>query len=138
MCPARNIHDLSQQREEYECVPLEESDLASDPFKQFESWYQQAVDNNLAEPNAMVLATVSPEGHPSQRSVLLKYFGETGFVFFTNYESRKARHIAENKNVSLLFQWLPLNRQLEINGWTEKVSTAESLKYFLTRRAAAN
>ena len=133
MCPAKDIHDLSQQRQEYESVPLDENDLDRDPFKQFESWYQQAVSENLVEPNAMVLATVSPEGHPSQRTVLLKYYGETGFVFFTNYESRKARQIAENKNVSLLFQWLPLHRQLEIHGQTEKISAAESLKYFLAR-----
>jgi pyridoxamine 5'-phosphate oxidase len=133
MCSAKNIRDLSEQRQEYRSVPLDDNELDRDPFKQFDAWYQQAVAENLVEPNAMVLATVSPAGHPSQRTVLLKYFGETGFVFFTNYESRKARQIDENENVSLLFQWLPLNRQLEINGRTEKISAAESLRYFLAR-----
>ncbi len=133
MDPSNDLHDLSQQRREYDNAPLRKSDLSSDPFQQFEAWYQQAVAKNLIEPNAMVLATVSPEGYPTQRTVLLKYFDKTGFVFFTNYESRKARQIAENSNVSLLFQWLPMMRQLEINGRSEKVSTAESLKYFATR-----
>jgi pyridoxamine 5'-phosphate oxidase len=122
-----------EKRVDYELEALEQSDLALDPFKQFEVWYQRAVSDELIEPNAMVLATVGTDGAPTQRTVLLKYFDHAGFVFFTNYESRKATQIGQNSHVSLLFQWLPLQRQLEINGRAEKVSTAESLKYFATR-----
>lgn len=87
----------------------------------------------LMEPNAMVLATVDAEGRPSQRTVLLKTFDDAGFVFFTNFGSRKAEQIAGNAHVSVLFQWLPLHRQVEIHGVASKVSTAESLTYFAKR-----
>jgi pyridoxamine 5'-phosphate oxidase len=133
MCPDKEIHDLSQQRLEYDVESVDEGSMAADPFKQFELWYQSAVTGGLVEPNAMVLATVSADGQPTQRTVLLKYFDVHGFVFFTSYESRKATQIANNRKVSLLFQWLTLQRQLEINGRAERVSAAESLKYFATR-----
>ena len=126
-------HDLHDQRRDYHSPPLDESDLAVDPFTQFESWYQAAVAEKLLEPNAMVLSTVDANARPTQRTVLLKYYDTHGFVFFTNYSSRKATHIGGNVFVSLLFQWLPLHRQVEINGSAERVSTAESLKYFATR-----
>jgi pyridoxamine 5'-phosphate oxidase len=125
--------DLGPQRREYHPAPLTENDLAATPFEQFETWYQQAERADCPEPNAMVLATVAADGHPTQRTVLLKYFDTSGFVFFTNYESRKARHLADNDRVSLLFLWLPLERQVEINGRAAKVSSVESLKYFVTR-----
>ncbi len=128
-----HTHDLAKSRREYHSPPLSDENLAADPFKQFEIWYQEAAAAQLVEPNAMALATVSPDGHPTQRTVLLKLYDPSGFVFFTNYESRKAQHIAENANVSLLFQWLSLHRQVEINGRAEKVSAAVSLKYFATR-----
>lgn len=133
MSPDNETRDVSQQRQEYDDATLDESSMAADPFKQFESWYQRAVDENLIEPNALVLATASTDGQPTQRTVLLKYYDRRGFVFFTNYESRKASQMASNEHVSLLFQWLPLQRQLEINGRAERVSAAESLKYFAMR-----
>ncbi len=120
-------------RREYDAPPIEESSLSDNPFLQFEEWYQTAVKEDLLEPNAMVVATVDERGQPTQRSVLLKYYDATGFVFFTNLESRKARHISQNSRVSLLFQWLPLQRQLAIEGQAVRVSTLESMKYFASR-----
>lgn len=120
-------------REEYMLSGLSEEGLAPGPFQQFELWFEQALAGNMLEPNAMSLATVSPEGQPSVRTVLLKYFDEEGFVFFTNYESLKAREIAHNPRVALLFPWLELERQVQISGTASKISHAESLKYFLSR-----
>jgi pyridoxamine 5'-phosphate oxidase len=125
--------DIHKLRQEYTQAELRRKDLQADPFKQFELWFQQACHAELQEPNAMVLATASTTGEPSVRTVLLKYFDSQGFVFFTNYESRKARQISQNPQVSLLFLWLPLQRQVQITGRAEKVSTAESLRYFVTR-----
>ncbi len=125
--------DLSTLREEYTRHGLTKKDLDTDPFKQFEKWFQQATDAELPEPNAMSLATASAKGEPSIRTVLLKYFDEKGFVFFTNYESRKAQQIEENPNVALLFLWLPLERQIKIQGTAAKISTAESFDYFTSR-----
>ena len=112
---------------------LKHSDLDSSPLKQFEAWYKQTIEADIYEPGAMSLATVDADGQPWQRIVLLKLFDEQGLVFFTNYESRKAQHIAVNNMVSLLFPWHALGRQVKITGEAEKVSTAESLKYFMTR-----
>jgi len=112
---------------------LSSDDLSHSPFKQFESWYQTTLDSDIAEPTAMSLATVDSENRPWQRMVLLKLFDEKGFVFFTNYSSRKAEHIEHNANVSLLFPWQALGRQVKITGVAEKISTADSLKYFSTR-----
>lgn len=125
--------DLSHLRQEYADHPLDAEHTSPCPFQQFEQWYQEAEKAELLEPNAMVLATVDRQGRPSQRTVLLKYFDKQGFVFFTNYGSRKAEQIAANANVAVLFQWLPLQRQVEINGVASKVSTAETLKYFVSR-----
>ena len=125
--------DLSDFRREYTGRGLHRADLNEDPIRQFEAWFRQATELELHEPNAMSLATVDPQGRPLLRTVLLKYFDTTGFVFFTNYESRKARHIAENPNVSLLFPWIMLERQVIIQGRAEKISAAESLKYFVSR-----
>ena len=125
--------DIGDLRNEYTLEGLTREQLSSDPFKQFELWFQQACTANLPEPNAMSLATVSANGQPSQRIVLLKYFDRQGLVFFTNYESKKARQIEENPQVSLLFFWIALERQLQILGNAAKISTAESLKYFATR-----
>lgn len=112
---------------------LNQDELAKKPLNQFASWYSQAIDSDIYEPGAMALATVDADGQPWQRIVLLKLFDEKGFVFFTNYESRKAKQIAVNNRVSLLFPWHSLGRQTKITGKTEKISTAESLKYFVTR-----
>lgn len=126
-------HNLHDQRREYDSPPINESELSNNPFEQFQTWYQASVAAELIEPNAMVLATVDPKGRPAQRTVLLKYYDGEGFVFFTNYESRKASHITENANVSILFPWIALHRQVEISGRASRVSTSESLKYFATR-----
>jgi pyridoxamine 5'-phosphate oxidase len=125
--------DLSEFRKEYTDRGLRREDLAADPMVQFVGWFQQAVELKLHEPNAMSLATVDPAGRPLLRTVLLKYFDTNGFVFFTNYQSRKAKHIAENPQVSLLFPWVILERQVIVQGRAEKISAAESLKYFSSR-----
>ena len=125
--------DLSEFRKEYSDRGLHREDLAADPMVQFERWFQQAVELKLHEPNAMSLATVDATGRPLLRTVLLKYFDASGFVFFTNYESRKARHIAENPQVSLLFPWITLERQVIVQGRAQKISAAESLRYFVSR-----
>ncbi|MEO1401517.1 MAG: pyridoxamine 5'-phosphate oxidase [Cyanobacteria bacterium J06635_1] len=129
--------ELGQLREEYGRLELHREQLPESPFTLFEQWFKAACEGEVAEPNAMVLATVSPDGMPAQRTVLLKYFDLEGFVFFTNYESRKARHIEQTPVASLLFLWLPLERQVEIQGRVEQVSTAESLAYFTSRPRGA-
>ena len=125
--------DIHALREEYKKGQLRRKDLQDDPFKQFETWFQQACNADLLEPNAMTLSTVSEQGQPFMRTVLLKYFDVNGFVFFTNYESRKAQQIGTNPHVSILFTWLPLQRQVHITGNAEKVTTAESWEYFTSR-----
>jgi len=125
--------DIHALREDYKKGELRRKDLHDDPFKQFEKWFQQACNAELLEPNAMTLSTVNADGQPFMRTVLLKYFDEKGLVFFTNYESRKAKQIENNHKVSILFTWLPLQRQVHITGTAEKVSTAESLQYFSSR-----
>lgn len=125
--------EVSRLREKLMAQGLQRSELSSDPFKQFESWYAETFTTDIAEPTAMILATVDAEGQPWQRTVLLKTFDKNGFVFFTNYSSRKAEHIKTNNKVSLLFPWHPLGRQVKVTGTAEKISTAESLKYFLSR-----
>ncbi|WP_257288036.1 pyridoxamine 5'-phosphate oxidase, partial [Endozoicomonas sp. SESOKO2] len=99
----------------------------------FDLWFQQAVEAQLTEPNAMSLATTSKEGLPSLRTVLLKYVSPGGFVFFTNYSSRKARDIADNPNVAIMFPWVSLERQVTVRGRAEKISKTDSLKYFTSR-----
>ncbi|RMD71882.1 MAG: pyridoxamine 5'-phosphate oxidase [Bacteroidetes bacterium] len=125
--------DLSQLREEYKRAELSRATLDEDPIKQFEKWFKEAMETVEKDPNAMSLATVNAEGQPSLRTVLLKYFDHRGFVFFTNYESRKARDIAVNPRVALLFPWLVLERQVKIEGVAEKVSFQETARYFATR-----
>lgn len=125
--------DLNDLRQEYTKHEIDVDSVDPCPIKQFEFWFQQATQAEVLEPNAMVLSTVDEHGGPAQRSVLLKYFDQTGLVFFTNYNSRKATHIANNSRVSLLFPWYVLQRQVEVNGTVEKVSAAESLKYFALR-----
>ncbi len=125
--------NIAELRREYTQAGLTRETLKEDPFEQFELWFQQACDADLPEPNAMVLATASAQAQPSLRTVLLKYFDRDGLVFFTNYESRKARQIDENPQVSILFPWLALERQVHIIGQASKISTGESLKYFTSR-----
>ncbi len=125
--------DLSSVRREYSKGGLRRADLPEDPLKLFEQWMTQARDIGLPDPTAMVLATVDAQGQPYQRIVLLKRFDQKGFVFFTNLESRKAKHLAGNNKVNLLFPWHSLERQVAITGRAKQLSTAEVLKYFVTR-----
>jgi pyridoxamine 5'-phosphate oxidase len=125
--------DIGDLRQEYSRLGLRRADLADNPFSQFEIWFRQAREAGLTDPNAMSLATVDEQARPALRTVLLKFWSRDGFVFYTNYESAKARHLAANPEAALLFLWLPLERQVIIRGGVEKVSTAESMKYFLSR-----
>lgn len=124
--------DVAALRRNYTRAGLRRGDLDADPVGQFRKWFGEAVAAELVEPNAMVLATT--DGHrPSSRTVLLKAYDERGLVFFTNFESRKARDIAANAHVSLLFPWYPLERQVGILGRAERIGAAESLAYFASR-----
>ncbi|APD47167.1 pyridoxamine 5'-phosphate oxidase [Synechococcus sp. CS-602] len=131
MPPAAPI-DPAQLRRDYRSAALRRADLAADPVTQFRRWFDQAVASELNEPNAMVLGS-SDGCRPSARTVLLKAFDARGFVFFTHYESRKANEIAAHPEVSLLFPWYGLERQVAILGRAERISAAESLSYFLSR-----
>jgi pyridoxamine 5'-phosphate oxidase len=112
---------------------LDREELDASPIKQFQGWYELAIEADLPEPNAMTLCTVDAQGQPWARTVLLKLYDERGFVFFTNYESRKAKDISQNPRVALLFPWVALARQVQITGVAERIPAAESLKYFATR-----
>ncbi len=125
--------DISHFRREYLRDGLQRNTLEPDPITQFSKWFEQARKTDIADPTAMILATVNTSGQPSQRTVLLKYFDENGFVFFTNYNSRKAKEIEGSPKVSLLFVWLELERQVMINGTAERISAASSAKYFMSR-----
>ena len=120
-------------RHQYMKEGLELEALNPNPFRQFEHWFAQAVDSGIPEANAMCLATVDAEGQPWQRIVLLKIVDERGFVFFTNYESRKADQIAQNPKVSLLFPWHALGRQAKVTGEAARIPASESMRYFATR-----
>ncbi|AFL75829.1 pyridoxamine 5'-phosphate oxidase [Thiocystis violascens] len=112
---------------------LARAELDPDPFRQFQQWFETAIGTDLPEPNAMSLCTVDASGQPSARTVLLKLYDARGFVFFTNYGSRKAREIDRNPRVALLFPWVALARQVQITGRAERIPTAESLRYFVSR-----
>lgn len=124
---------IDQSRREYVRAPLEREHLDADPVVQFQQWFEDACARIDVEPNAMALATVDRDGAPAARTVLLKFFDRDGFVFFTNLESRKAVHIGNDKRVALLFWWPALERQIEINGVAERISSVEAAKYFMTR-----
>lgn len=124
---------IAHIREEYRLASLDEADVAPDPFAQFSEWFDQALAAELPMPNAMTLATVGAGGRPDARIVLLKGFDERGFVFFTNFESRKGRELAENPWACLVFYWIELERQVRIEGRAEKVLDAESDAYFAGR-----
>ena len=125
--------DIDQFRREYLSGGLHRADLLDDPVAQFQRWLEQAVMAGISDPTAMVVGTVGEDGQPSQRMVLLKHVDADGFVFYTNYGSRKARELGGNDRVSLLFPWNAINRQVKICGRAEKTSAADSLRYFLTR-----
>jgi pyridoxamine 5'-phosphate oxidase len=125
--------NLAEIRTDYCLGRLRREDLSADPIEQFNLWLEQACKAGMIEPTAMSLATSWADGRSLLRTVLLKGVDARGFVFFTNLESRKARQLAENPHASLLFPWLALERQVIVTGTAERLSTAESLKYFLTR-----
>ena len=120
-------------REDYSNGILEEHNVLSDPMKQFEKWFSEAIAAQCMEPNAMTLATATPKGIPSARTVLLKGLDDRGFIFYTNYNSKKGEEIKENNHVSLLFFWPELARQVRIDGMAEKISKTESQDYFNKR-----
>lgn len=124
---------ISDIRQEYESAELSEEDAAADPFRQFALWFDDALRAELPLPNAMTLATANADGRPSARIVLLKGVDADGFVFYTNYESRKARELAVNPYASLVFLWTQMERQVRIEGAVEKVSEQESDEYFDSR-----
>jgi len=124
---------LDNLRTQYMQAGLQRSSLDADPYNSFSKWYEDAINSGIPEPTAMSIATVDANQQPWQRMVLLKLYDQTGYVFFTNYASRKAQHIAENNKVSLLFPWHALGRQVKVTGTAHKLSTTESLKYFITR-----
>ncbi len=125
--------DISDLRREYDLGGLDEADLAADPFVQFGLWLEQAIAADPLDPTAMTLATADRQGRPSARVVLLKGFDERGFVFFTNYDSRKGRELAENPWAALVFFWAALHRQVRIEGTVERVPAAESDAYYASR-----
>jgi pyridoxamine 5'-phosphate oxidase len=125
--------DLSALREEYRLGGLAEEDLDPDPFAMFDRWLQQAVDAELYEPNAMVVATVGEDGAPSSRSVLLKKVTERGFCFYTNRESRKGRDLADDPRCALLVPWYELQRQVRVEGVAERLPREDDEAYFATR-----
>jgi len=128
----KTIADL---RKDYTLQGLSKTEIDSNPFIQFKKWFDQALAAQLPEPNAMSIATATPDGTPSARMVLLKDFDERGFVFFTNYNSRKGQELAENPQAALVFWWAELERQVRISGYVEKVSEKESDQYFNSRPA---
>ena len=124
---------LADLRKNYSVGSLETSDVDPNPIRQFETWFAQALDAQLPEPNTMTLATVDERGHPSARIVLIKGVDDRGFVFFTNYLSRKGHELASNPAASLLFYWIELERQVRIEGSVVKTSPQESDAYFASR-----
>ena len=124
---------LAEMRRNYAARALDLADLDANPFAQFDHWMREAIETQVIEPNAMTLATADAAGRPAVRTVLLKGFDERGFVFYSNYESAKARDLAANPKVALLFPWLALERQVSAMGIAQKITATESLKYFLSR-----
>ena len=124
---------ISELRREYGTAGLSERELAVSPIEQFRQWFQQAREAQIPEPNAMTLATATLEGRPSARTVLLKEFDDHGFVFYTNYHSRKGRELSQNPHACLVFYWIALERQVCISGQVSQVSREESETYFHSR-----
>lgn len=127
------MSDIADLRQSYEKGKLSLESTAEDPMLQFRAWFEDALEADVAEPNAMTLATASPDGAPSARVVLLKGVDDRGFVFYSNYESRKGREISQNPNVSLVFWWEPLERSVRIEGTAERLPEEESTEYFHSR-----
>lgn len=125
--------DLSDHRRSYEKDELTEANISANPYQQFAKWFEEAGKSGVIEPNAMTLATATATGKPSIRTVLLKSFSEDGFVFYSNYHSRKGTELAENNQASILFYWDVMERQVRIEGLVEKVDIKTSEEYFAVR-----
>ena len=125
--------DIGDMRRDFESEGLDREHVHDDPVIQFQNWFEDSRKAGILEPNAMSLATSGADQMPDIRTVLLKYFDDRGFVFYTNYSSRKARELDQNPRAALLFPWIGLNRQVRIQGTVEKVSKSESLRYFTSR-----
>ena len=124
---------IADLRKSYNLAGLRRADLEANPIRQFQKWLQQAIEAQLLEPTAMTLATTDKNGRPSSRMVLLKGLDERGFVFYTSYESRKARELEENPNAAIVFYWAELERQARVTGAASRIPRAESEAYFKTR-----
>ncbi len=129
--------ELADLRTDYKREKLDEAQVDRDPFRQFGRWFEEVLAAKLPEPNAMTLATVGADGRPAARIMLLKDFDERGFVFYTNYQSRKGREIERRAQVALLFHWVELERQVRIEGTATRVDAAESDAYFAIRPHAS-
>jgi len=129
----KSAEEIAAMREEYGSRVLRRSELAACPIDQFSHWFAEAREVGVEEPNAFSLSTIGLDGCPASRTVLMKFYDTSGFVFYTNYGSTKAKEIEAHPMASILFPWLPLERQVRIEGTVEKVSVAESLKYFASR-----
>lgn len=132
-----SLHDPAAMRQHYRAEGFDESDLAAHPMDQFTHWFRHAVraadDGMIYEPNAMIVSTADAHGRPSSRTVLMKQYDRQGFVFYTNYGSRKARDLAENPHVALLFPWHPIGRQVVVTGTARRTGRDETAAYFRTR-----
>jgi pyridoxamine 5'-phosphate oxidase len=128
-----DLSELADLRQEYTGAGLDETDLAADPVEQFRRWYAAWHDVAVGDPNAMVVTTATPEGRPSVRTVLLRALDADGFVFFSNYDSRKGRELAANPHAALLFPWHPLGRQVIVEGSASPVTDDASDAYWATR-----
>ncbi len=124
---------ISDLRKEYRLASLGEHDTDPDPIAQFQRWFQQAKEAKAAEPNAMTLATCTPDAYPSARMVLLKGVDARGFVFFTDYRSRKGQELVDNPHAALCFWWHELERQVRIVGAVQRIARSESAEYFASR-----
>lgn len=125
--------NLTELRRNYRLKSLDVKDVNLNPFEQFSVWFDEVLESNLIEPNALILATADGKGKPSVRALLLKSFSEKGFIFYTNYESRKGKELAGNNQASILFYWAELERSVRLEGIVEKISEKDSYNYFKTR-----
>lgn len=128
---------IANLRQDYKLHALLEADANPDPIVQFQTWFDESVAAQLPEPNAMTVATATPDGIPSARVVLLKGLDDRGFVFFTNYDSHKGQELQANPHAAIVFLWTELERQVRIQGAVERISTAESDKYYYSRPAGS-
>jgi pyridoxamine 5'-phosphate oxidase len=132
-----DLSELAELRQEYTYAGLDEADLAPDPVEQFRRWFAAWHEVAVGDPNAMVVCTATPDGRPSVRTVLLRALDDAGFVFFSNYDSRKGRELAANPHAALLFPWHPLGRQVVVEGVVERLADEASDAYWVTRPRAS-